>query len=401
MMKRFNKVLALVLAMTMMFGAVSVFASAADTTNASYKIRFVDNEGNPITSVAAGSCANAIISIKTNGYSPIFAFHAFYDATKLTLNRYNREDKKAAGAANCLELLGRFANTGVYADASDELLEHEDDMIGAGAVQDWGYTGNISYNIHTDSMYPDSFTDAQKAQYKAVYLGFMANSAKTVSCLTVNTEGAYADVARFRFYADADTQLDSSAFFLPADQTKNYIMIDIDDEPLRNCQVSNPVKVSNLTVEYEGGVTPPPAQDPITVENISTQVQWQSKDEGLMRVAFRGNIKNYDLNLVDGSQTEIADIAEMGVVYSKSNTNPTVGGENCTAAPAWTIYDFTTGGYFFRAVVGNYPYDNTETLYANAYIIIDGQTITASNGVTSTTGAAEYARATALGMATK
>jgi hypothetical protein len=151
----------------------------------------------------------------------------------------------------------------------------------------------------------------------------------------------------------------------------------------------------------QGGVTPPPAQDPITVENISTQVQWQSKDEGLMRVAFRGNIKNYTLNLVDGSQTEIADIAEMGVVYSKSNTNPTVGGTGCTAAPAWTIYDFTTGGYFFRAVVGNYPYDNTETLYANAYIIIDGQTITASNGVTSTTGAAEYERATALGMATK
>lgn len=159
--------------------------------------------------------------------------------------------------------------------------------------------------------------------------------------------------------------------------------------------------LGDASVTVAGGVTPPPAGDPITVENISTQVQWQSKDEGLMRVAFRGNIKNYTLNLVDGSDKEIADIAEMGVVYSKSNTNPTVGGADCTAAPAWTIYDFTTGGYFFRAVVGNYPYDNAETLYANAYIIIDGQTITASNGATSTSGAAEYARATALGMATK
>ncbi len=396
MMKRFNKILALVLAMSMLCCVVSISVSAADTTNASYKVRFVDNAGNPITSVAAGSCANAIISIKTNGYSPIFAFHAFYDATALTLNRQNREDLKPASAANCAELLGRFANTGVYADASDELLEHEDDMIGAGAVQDWGYTGNVNVAIHTDSMYPDSFTDAQKAQYKAVYLGFMANSTKTVSCLTVNTEGAFVDVARFRFYANADTELNTSTFFLPEDQTKNYIMIDIDDEPLRNCQVSNPVKVSNLTIEYEGGVTPPPAGDPITVENISTQVQWQSKDEGLMRVAFRGNIKNYTLNLVDGSEKEIADIAEMGVVYSKSNTNPTVGGANCTVAPAWTIYNFTTGGYFFRAVVGNYPYDNAETLYANAYIIIDGQTITAQNDTIQTSGAEEYARATTL-----
>ncbi|MBE6748788.1 MAG: hypothetical protein E7557_06115 [Ruminococcaceae bacterium] len=139
----------------------------------------------------------------------------------------------------------------------------------------------------------------------------------------------------------------------------------------------------------------------VTVDNISTQVQWQSKDAGLMRVAFRGNIKGYTPSFATGSTTEIADITEMGVVYSKSNANPTVGGANCTAAPAWTIYDFTTGGYFFRAVVGNYPYDNGETLYANAYIVINGQTITAANGATQTTGAAEYARAVALGMAAK
>ena len=67
-MKRFNKILALVLAMTLMFGAVSICASAADTTNAGFKVRFVDNDGNAITSVAAGSTANVIVSIKTNGY---------------------------------------------------------------------------------------------------------------------------------------------------------------------------------------------------------------------------------------------------------------------------------------------------------------------------------------------
>ena len=119
-----------------------------------------------------------------------------------------------------------------------------------------------------------------------------------------------------------------------------------------------------------------------------------------MRVAFRGNIKNYDLNLVDGSQTEIADISAMGVVYSKSNADPTVGGANCSNAPAWTIYDFTTGGYFFRAVVGNYQYDNAETLYAKAYIVIDGQTIYAPSAMT-TTGAQAYAAGVANGMSAK
>ena len=158
--------------------------------------------------------------------------------------------------------------------------------------------------------------------------------------------------------------------------------------------------LGDASVTVAGGVTPPPAQDPITVENITTQVQWQDKDAGKMRVAFRGNIKNYDLNLVDGSQTEIADISAMGVVYSKSNADPTVGGANCSNAPAWTIYDFTTGGYFFRAVVGNYQYDNAETLYAKAYIVIDGQTIYAPSAMT-TTGAQAYAAGVANGMSAK
>ena len=397
-MKRFNKILALVLAMTMMFGAVSIFASAADTTNASYKIAFADNDVNAITSVAAGSTANVIVSIKTNGYAPIFAFQAFYDYTALTHIRQGGNKVQAVNALNCSELLGRFANIGEVENPSQDLIDHEDDEIGVGKIFDWGAAEPTS-TPHTDTMYPAGFSDAQKAQFKCINFGYLANSGKT--SLTVNTEGEYVALVRFRFLAEKDTELNSNVFYFNDDVTRTYITIDPDDEPFRNLQASAPVTVSNLVVEYEGGVTPPPAQDPITVENISTQVQWQSKDEGLMRVAFRGNIKGYTPAFAAGSTTEIADITEMGVVYSKSNTNPTVGGENCTAAPAWTIYDFTTGGYFFRAVVGNYPYDNAETLYANAYIIIDGQTITASNGATSTSGAAEYARATTLGMATK
>ncbi len=395
-MKRFNKILALVLAMAMMFGAVSVFASAADTTNAAYKIAFADNDGNAITSVAAGSTANVIVSIKTNGYAPIFAFQAFYDYTALTHIRQGGSKVQSVNALNCSELLGRFANIGEVENPSDELIQHEDDEIGVGKIFDWGAAEPTS-TPHTDTMYPAGFSDAQKAQFKCINFGYLANSGKT--SLTVNTEGEYVKLVRFRFLAEKDTELNSSIFYFNDDVTRTYITIDPDDEPFRNLQASAPVTVSNLTVEYEGGVTPPPA-DPITVENITTQVQWQDKDAGKMRVAFRGNIKNYDLNLVDGSQTEIADISKMGVVYSKSNQDPTIGGANCTDVDAWTIYDFTSGGYFFRAVVGNYGYDDTTTLYAKAYIVIDGQTIYAPSAMT-TTGSQAYTAGVANGMSAK
>lgn len=137
------------------------------------------------------------------------------------------------------------------------------------------------------------------------------------------------------------------------------------------------------------------------VQNIATQAQWQDKNAGLMRVAFRGNVLNYVPSFAEGSTTEIDDITEMGVVYSKTVANPTAGAADCTTVQAYTLYDFTTGGYFFRAVVGNYPYNNTDTLYANAYIVIDGQTITASNAAYQTTGADVYAAAVANGMASK
>ena len=396
-MKRFNKILALMLAMTMMFSVVSTFASAANTTDASYKIEFADNDGNAITSVASGSMANVIVSIKTNGYAPAFAFRAIYDATALTHIRAEGTKVQSVRPENCAALIGRFTNTDLVVNPSDDLLEHEDDEIGVGKIYDWGSAEPASAP-HSDLMYPTDFTQAQKDQFKCINFGYLANSGKT--CLTVNTEGEYVPFVRYRFMAEKDTVLDSSIFYFENNPSNTYIAIDPDDEPFSNLQASDPVVASNFTVEYEGGTTPPPATDPITVENISTQVQWQDKDAGKMRVAFRGNIKNYDLNLVDGSQTEIADISEMGVVYSKSNADPTVGGANCSYAPAWTIYDFTSGGYFFRAVVGNYQYDNAETLYAKAYIVIDGQTIYAPSAMT-TTGAQAYAAGVANGMSAK
>ncbi len=400
-MKRLSKILALVLAMTMMFGVVSICASAADTTNAAFKVEFVDNDGNAITSVTAGNTANVIVSIKTNGYSPIFAFLAFYDYTALTHIRQNGTAVQTLSAKNCGELLGRFGNDGNYEEASDELLAHEDDVAGNGYVNDWGFTGNVTMTPHKDLMWDGiGFTDAQKAQYKGINFGYLVGV--TDSNLTVNTEGEYYQMVRFRFLAEKDTTLDQNAFFLLDNDTKTYITIDPDDEPLRNAQASTPVKASNLTVEYAtGGSTPEPTPT-VTVENLDTQVQWQDKDAGLMRVAFRGNIKGYDAttDLVTGSTTELNKLTEIGVMFSKTDSTPTKE-EGATVVPAYTIYDFTTGGYFYRAVVGSVDYTSTETLYANAYIVLNGTTYTATNAVISTTGAAEYTRATGNGMAAK
>lgn len=411
-MKRFNKILALVLAMTLMFGAVSICASAADTTNAGFKVRFVDNDGNAITSVAAGSTANVIVSIKTDGYSPIFAFLAFYDYTALTHIRQNGSAAQNLSATNCRELYGRFANTGDYEDADDALMQLEDDIGGNGYVHDWGYTGNITVTPHKDLMWEGiGFTDAQKAKYKGINFGYLVSG--TDSNLTVNTEGEYYDMVRFRFLAIADTELNDETFFLLDNNTKTYITIDPDDMPLRNGQESDPIKVSNLEVIIPtGGVTPPPVA-PVAVKNIDTQVQWQSKDDKLIRVGFRGSVENFTPVFVDPTAT-LGDINNMdclGIVYSKTDETPTVTSvtketledgvvdfvpvaeDGCTAVEAYTLYDFTTGTYFFRAVVGSYPCDNEEILYANAFVVIGDQIIMASNEVTATSGKAQYDRA--------
>lgn len=397
-MKRFNKILALVLAMTMMFCVVSICASAGDTVNAAYKIRFVDNDGNPITSVEAGSTANVIVSIKTDGYTNNFTIQGFFDSNKLSHIRQNGSAVQSLSAKNCGALIGRFANTGEWEDAPADLLQYEDDEIGNGYVMDWGFTGNVVMAPHADGMYSPEFDDAMKAQYKGVYLTYTANSGD--SCVKVNTYNEFIDVVRFRFLANETTNLDKTVFFLTEHPSFTNIYIDPLDIPLANVQGQvNPTLVSNLTIEYPGGSAPAPT--PVDVQNIETQAQWQDKNAGLMRVAFRGNVLNYVPSFAEGSTTEIDDITELGVVYSTTVANPTAGAAGCTTVKAYTLYDFTSGGYFFRAVVGSYPYNNTDTLYANAYIVIDGQTITASNAAYQTTGSDIYTLAVGHGMQAK
>ncbi len=386
-MKRLNKVLALVLAMTMMFGVVSVCASAADTVNAAYRVEFVDNDGNAITEVKAGSTANVIVSIKTNGYSPVFAFLAIYDSTSLTHIRKNGTEVQSLKPTNCAEVLGRFANTSTVENPSQDLIDHEDDEIGDGTIYDWGYS-EPTITPHTDAMYPADFTDAQKAQYKCINFGYLSNSGKT--SLTVNTAGEFVRMVRFRFLANVDTELNNNVFYFNADDTKTYITIDPDDEPFANLQSSKAVSVSNLTFEYAGGSATPS----YTVNTLDAQVQWADKEAGLMNLGFRGQFVGFDVEADKGTTVgpnggtnlkEDTQLKEVGIILTK-------GTGSGTKYPVHTVYNFKDGGYFYRLVVGNVSYTGTEEFSAKAYVVIGSKTFEASNTIT-TTGAAQYNRA--------
>jgi hypothetical protein len=392
-MRKVSKVLAVVLALTMLVATSVLPASAVDLENASLKLSFKDVSGNTITSAAAGSMVDVFVSLKVDAFVQQMQFYVNYNSDYVSHNRYNTESVSAANTRYAAQWLGNFGDDSEFEITEESEYYEFDQANGAfGYCLNWGADTTLAVTPYNASTMPTP----PLATTKLIKVVYATNSGDRT--LLVNTKGEYYEMLKIRFAVNKDIEkIDDSIFFFDNQLEKVVINIDSENVPFADCAV-NSVKQLNVTFEHEGQSAP--AQDPITVENIATQVQWQDKDAGKMRVAFRGNIKNYDLNLVDGSQTEIADISAMGVVYSKSNADPTVGGANCSNAPAWTIYDFTTGGYFFRAVVGNYGYDDTTTLNAKAYIVIDGQTIYAPSAMT-TTGAQAYAAGVANGMSAK
>lgn len=373
-MKKISKVLAVVLALTMLVASSVLPASAVDLENATLKLSFKDVDGHTITSAAAGSMVDVYVSLKVDAYVQQMQFYVNYNSEYVEHSRVDKEAYAKPSARNAAEWLGDFGSDEEFViDEESEYYEFDQAHDQNEYYLNWGADTTEAvtpYNAATMPTPPVATT-------KLIKVIYATNS--SVQTLLVNTKGEFYEMLKIRFSVNKDIEkIDNSIFFFDDQLEKVIINIDSENVPFANYAI-NAIKPLNVSFEYEGGVTPPPAGDPITVENIDTQVQWQNRDEGLMRIAYRGNIRNYDLNLADGSQTEIADISAMGVVYSKSNADPTIGGANCSDVKAWTIYDFTNGGYFFRAVVGSVPYSNTETIHAKAYIIIDGQTIYASS----------------------
>lgn len=390
-MKNVKKVLALILAMTMMFGVVSVCASAAaDTTSASFGVAFKDADGKDITEAKVGDIVDVYLSIKTNGYTAVFALLSCYDATALT---HVKENATATGAAptakNAAEVLGRFGSDAAVED--EALIAHEAEKGGenaTGEVLDWG-TGSLTITPHKAAMYPSTWGDAEKAQYKCINLGYLA--ASDYSNLTVNTKGEFAELVRYRFICIKDTALNSSVFFKSPDAKKSYISIDPDDEPLANYQVSAPVDVANLTIEYPAGGSAG-GDDTTTpvVSNAETQVRWHDKNAGILDIGFCGSVS--DLTpVLDADGKTVTNVAKIGFIFSRTDASLATG----TEVEAHTLYDFTSetaGTYKFRAVVTgeDLSYDSEAKLYACAFIQIGNDKILATNAKIDTTINAEY-----------
>ncbi len=413
-MKNVKRILALMVVVAMMLSIISVSAFAGDRYDASLKFTFKNADENVVTEAKSGDIVDLYVSIKTFGYANMFEFVTCYDTTVLTqISAAGTTKDDKATNKNCSEILDRFASSDSVDDK--DLLAHEAEMAELAGVDpneeviDWGSSA-VTVATHKASFYPSDWDDTQKGQYKCIKFSYMADSG--YSNLTINTNGEFVEMARIRFYCVEDTVLNNTTLFLSPEETASYIGIDPDDEPLANYQKNTAVD-ANLTVEYEGagGSTPAPQ---MTIVNASTQVQWQDKATGKLRLGFRGNVQNLVPDFVEGSTKDITNIKCMGIVYSTTVKNPTVKNEvksstvngetvyyceasdNCTNVPTRTLYDFTSGGYFFRSVVGGVGKDDATVFYANAYIVLPDDTIVyATNGATETSGKAQYERAQA------
>lgn len=377
-MKNVKKVLALMLAITMMFGVVSICASAANTTTASFKITYKDANGEVIDSAKAGDTIDVFIAIKTDGYAPNFYIQSFYDVTLLTQVSTSSAafDKNTA-----YEAQGRFTQTGVV-DAANG---------GNGEALDWG-AGTFNSALHNKRMYPKTWTDAEKAQYQGFVVGWKA-PASAGSIVTVNTQNQFEDFAKLRFTVIADTALNDSTFKFEKSMT--YVNIDPDDVAVNVEQTSSPVKVTgdSLNIEYASAGGSAGGDDTTTpvVSNLETQVRWQDKNAGLLDIGFCGSVSGLTPEL-DTDGVTVKNVERIGFKFSRTDATLT---NNVTTVDAYTLYDFTAetaGTYKFRAVVtgDDLDYKKTDALYACAFIQIGSEEILATNAKIDTTINAEY-----------
>ena len=358
-MKKINKILAVLLVISMLAGVMAVSVSAANTTDAAFKFAFKDTSGKVINSVKAGEVVDLFVSIKTEGYSPVFQIVFCYDYTLLTHIRQNGTAAQSITANNCRELLGDFADkTTQIEDENDPIWQFENDEIGNGYYKLWG-AGTSTATPHKDTMYPGSWGDAEKAQYKCISFGYMTDTSDSV--LTVNTNGEFYEMVRFRFLALADTALDSNVVFQNPDAAKSYIAIDPDDAPISCAQYSTAVKVANIAYEYETAAAP-----------ILYHVQNQ----------YRPNGDNYDIGVKFGFKAEDIAIAfdEKG-----TSTNVTAVGADIYVDgvkvdgifESQYVYDIKGDGseYHYRVIIEGLAKADATKYTIKPYVVIDGNAV--------------------------
>ena len=335
----------------------------AASTDAAFKFAFKDSAGNAISSVKAGDVVDLYVSIKTEGYSPVFQIVFCYDYTLLTHIRQNGTAVQSITANNCRELLGDFADkTTQIEDDTDPIWQFENEEIGNGYYKLWG-AGTSTATPHKDTMYPSTWGDTEKAQYKCISFGYMTDTADSV--LTVNTNGEFYEMVRFRFLALADTKLDSDVVFNNPDAAKSYIAIDPDDAPISCAQYNSAVKVSNLTYEYD--VAPS-----VVVSHVKQQSKWNGGkvDAANYLFGFVGQVSGLELTTTTNETTGRAMVNEISAITATATYNG--GTAVADVVTVWAV----EGGYQFRAqFAGFQPTDAKEVSVVFAITMSDGTTV--------------------------
>ena len=133
-MRKFSKVLAVVLALTLLVATGVLPASAVDTENAALKLSFKNADEEEITSAATGDVIDVYVSLKVDAYVQAMQFYVNYNSEYVTHSDIRKtevtEIKNAKYAGNWL---GDFTD-----DSEIELTEGELYDIDA-ANLDYGY----------------------------------------------------------------------------------------------------------------------------------------------------------------------------------------------------------------------------------------------------------------------
>lgn len=362
-MKRFNKILAVVLVISILASFMGVSVFAADTANASYRFSIRNTDGDVISSAKEGDVIDLVIGIKTNAYTPTFAINFCYDYTAVTQIKQNGTSTATINATNCRQLLGRFADKSTieeYVDG-DIYWEYDEANDCNGYYLEWG-NGTSTATPHKDTMYPSSWGDTEKAQYKCVNFSYITDVSDVVA--VPNTFGEFYDVVRFRFIAIKDTTLDDTIFFTNPNKNLTYIAVDPDDVPFSNAQTSDSIKATALTVEYDVAAAPTYLVNP-----VKNQIQWNDQSAGIVNIGVVAgfNADDIKINFVNGVSDNVTKI---GTIFKiNGEVQP---GELTTNR----VYSVNGGeAYYFRIVLGNISVSTEDTYSVTPYVMYDGEPV--------------------------
>lgn len=368
-MKKTSKVMSVVLALMLIANILAFSASAAD-----YKLKV--SLSTSVANVEAGKTFDLYLVLKSSAASPKWAsgeFPVAYDSAYLETPTLTNVSTAGYAWEPTIDL-----------DHSAVSHTQFEAAVSAKELSDYGWDTIRCFILPNKTGFSYVDLTAGATVYKVTF---------TVKAGVANGTKIYLGIP-----ADCISDKGELYFNEGLSGVELYGNYDGDMNPANNYDISNA-----LTYVTVGSAVP-------SVANGPTQVQWANKSAGLMNIAFRGVISGYTPTFVPGSTTEIADIMEAGVLFSKSDDTPTLAevGSTCSKVPAYTLYkgtagDTGTGTYFFRAIATNASFNDSiesvKTVYAVAYIeMSDGTTYYYSADVLSTTAAAQYTRATGHGM---